>query len=106
MSENSVIASAKRPPTARELREAKDYAIGQMRLSLESTANQMMWLGEHLLAYGFIETPEEVERRVEAVGADALQRVAADVFRDRRLNASVITPSGDEQTIARELRFA
>lgn len=98
--------AAERAPTARELRQSKDYAIGQMRLSLESTTNQMMWLGEHLLAYGFIETPEEVERRVEAVGADALQQVAADVFRDSRLNASVITPSGDEQTIARQLRFA
>ena len=97
---------AERAPTARELRQAKDYAIGQMRLSLESTANQMMWCGEHLLAYGFIETPEEVERRVEAVSADALRQVAADVFRDHRLNASVITPSGDEQTLAKRLRFA
>jgi predicted Zn-dependent peptidase len=66
----------------------------------------MMWLGEHLLAYGFIETPEEVERRVEAVSADALQQVAADVFRDHRLNAAVITPCGDEQTLAQRLRFA
>ena len=97
---------AERAPTARELRQAKDYAIGQMRLSLESTTNQMMWLGEHLIAYGFIETPEEVERRVEVVSADALQRAAADVFRDHRLNASVVAPCGDEQMIARRLRFA
>ena len=97
---------AERAPKARELRQAKDYAIGQMRLSLESTANQMMWLGEHSLAYGFVETPEAVERRVEAVGADALRQVAADVFRDHRLNAAVITPSGDEQTLAKRLRFA
>ena len=94
-----------RAPTARELRKAKDYAIGQMRLSLESTTNQMMWLGEHLLAYGSIETPEEVERRFEAVDAAALQGVAAEVFRDHRLNAAVITPSGDERAVARCLRF-
>jgi predicted Zn-dependent peptidase len=98
--------AAERAPTARELRQAKDYAIGQMRLGLENTTNQMMWLGEHLLAYGFIETPEEVERRVEAVGADMLLRVAADAFRNRRLNAAVITPRGDERTMARHLRFA
>ena len=76
-----------------------------MRLSLESTTNQMMWLGEHLLAYGSIETPEEVERRFEAVDAAALQGVAAEVFRDHRLNAAVITPSGDERAVARCLRF-
>ena len=34
------------PPGAVELRRARDYVIGQIDLSLESTDNQMMWLGE------------------------------------------------------------
>ena len=37
------------PPAAAELRRARDYVIGQMDLSLESTESQMMWLGEQLL---------------------------------------------------------
>ena len=36
---------SKQPPSAVELQRAKDYAIGQMRLGLESTANRMMWIG-------------------------------------------------------------
>jgi predicted Zn-dependent peptidase len=76
-----------------------------MRLGLESTSNQMMWIGEHLLAYGFIHSPEEIERKIEAVTSDDIQSVAADLFRNHRLNAAVITPSKDERTIASLLSF-
>jgi len=88
-----------------ELQRAKDYAIGQMRLGLESTANRMMWLGEHLLAYGSIQTPAEVEKRIIGVTAEDVQRVATDLFRDNRLNVAVVTPSKDERAINDLLSF-
>ena len=96
---------SRRAPTAEELRRAKDYAIGQMRLGLESTSNQMMWVGEHLLAYGFVLTPDEIEKKIEAVTTDEVQEVAAAIFRDNRLNAAVITPSKDERAISELLSF-
>ena len=34
------------PPSAAELRRARDYVIGQINLSLESADSQMNWLGE------------------------------------------------------------
>ncbi len=91
---------AKRPPGAEELRRAKDYAIGQMRLGLESTSNQMMWIGEHLLAYGFVQSPDEIERKIEAVTTQQIQEVSATLFRDNHLNVAVITPSKDERAVA------
>jgi predicted Zn-dependent peptidase len=97
---------AARPVSAGELRRAKDYAIGQMRLGLESTSNQMMWLGEHLLAYGVIPTPDELERRLEAVTAAEIRAVAAELFRDARLNAALITPRSDPATLRKTLTFA
>ncbi len=97
--------AAKLPPSAVELRRAKDYAIGQMRLGLESTANRMMWIGEHLLAYGSIQSPAEVEQRIAAVTPEAVQSIAADIFRDNRLNVAVITPSKDERSINALLSF-
>jgi len=97
---------ARQAPGATELRRAKDYSVGQMRLGLESTSNQMMWLGEHLHAYGFIHSPDEVERRLEAVTAEDIASVAADLFRDEGLNAAVITPGQDEPALRRELSFA
>lgn len=96
---------ARRPPSALELRRAKDYGIGQMRLGLESTSNQMMWLGEHLLAYGFIQTPDEIERKIETISAVEVQQIAATLFQDNRLNAAVITPSKDERAVEELLCF-
>ena len=97
---------SKQPPSLVELRRAKDYSIGQMRLGLESTANRMMWLGEHLLAYGSIQTPEEVEQRIMAVTAEDVQEAAAHLFRDNRLNVAVITPSKEETAVKDLLGFS
>jgi predicted Zn-dependent peptidase len=96
---------AQRPPAAIELQRAKDYAIGQMRLGLESTANRMMWLGEHLLAYGTIQTPAEVEQRITEVTTADVQEAAVDLFRNHRLNVAVITPSKDERAVSELLSF-
>jgi predicted Zn-dependent peptidase len=96
---------SKQPPSAVELQRAKDYAIGQMRLGLESTANRMMWLGEHLLAYGTIQSPAEVEQRIIAVTPADVQTAARDIFRNNRLNVAVITPSKDERGINALLSF-
>ncbi|MGD1020275.1 MAG: pitrilysin family protein [Verrucomicrobiia bacterium] len=96
---------SKQPPSTVELQRAKDYAIGQMRLGLESTANRMMWLGEHLLAYGTIQSPAEVERQIAAVTPADVQATAADLFRNKRLNVAVITPSKDERGINALLSF-
>jgi predicted Zn-dependent peptidase len=96
---------SRQPPSAIELQRAKDYAIGQMRLGLESTANRMMWLGEHLLAYGAIQSPAEVERHIVGVTAADVQKAAADIFRDNHLNVAVITPSKDEKAISSLLSF-
>jgi predicted Zn-dependent peptidase len=93
---------SRQAPTEPELRRAKDYAVGQMRLGLESTSNQMIWLGEHLMAYGFIQTPDEIEKKLETVSADHIQAVAAALFRDGGLNAAIITPRNDE-AVARDL---
>ena len=48
-------------PGARETREARDYLVGQHRLGLESTTNQMMWLGESLLGHDRVVLPADVE---------------------------------------------
>ena len=96
---------AQRQPPAEELRRAKDYAIGQMRMGMESTSNQMMWCGEHLLAYGVVQAPAEIELKIEAVTPAQIQEVAADIFQNHRLNAAVITPSQDERAIRNLLTF-
>jgi predicted Zn-dependent peptidase len=62
---------------ARELRETKDYLVGQHRLGLESTTSQMMWLGESVLGHGRIVDPDEVTRQLAAVTAAEVREAAS-----------------------------
>ena len=68
------------PVGRRELREARDYLIGQHRLGLESTTNQMMWLGESLLGHGRIIAPREAEEAFARLTAADVQVAARECF--------------------------
>ena len=91
-------------PSAAELRRARDYVIGQIDLSLESTDNQMNWLGEQLLGYGRIFRPGEVKRRLREVTAGQIRAVARDFFRPDRLNLALVSPLKTTSRLARLLR--
>ncbi len=71
-----------KPVGRRELREARDYLIGQHRLGLESTTNQMMWLGESLLAHGRIIGPHEAEEAFARLTPGDVQTAARECFED------------------------
>jgi predicted Zn-dependent peptidase len=91
-------------PSAAELRRARDYVIGQIDLSLESTDNQMNWLGEQLLGYGRIFRPGEVKRRLREVTAGEIRAVARDFFRPDRLNLALVSPLSTTNRLAKLLR--
>jgi len=93
------------PPTAGELRRARDYVIGQLDLSLESTENQMMWLGEQFLGYGKIITPAQVKQRVSEVTAGEIRKVARDFFRPERLNLALVSPLRTEKGLVNLLKL-
>jgi predicted Zn-dependent peptidase len=91
-------------PSAAELRRARDYVIGQIDLSLESTDNQMNWLGEQLLGYGRIFRPGDVKRRLREVTAGEIRAVARDFFRPDRLNLALVSPLKTASQLAKLLR--
>ena len=88
-----------------ELRRARDYVIGQIDLSLESTENQMMWLGEQLLGYGRTFTAEEIKRRLGAVKASDIRNVARQFLRLDRLSVALVSPLKTVGRLPQLLRF-
>lgn len=80
------------PVGGRELRRAKDYLTGQVRLGLESSGRQMNWAGESVLAYGRFISPEEVIAAVEDVRAEQVQAEAAAVFTASLASLAVVAP--------------
>ncbi len=80
------------PTSACELKRAKDYVVGQLRLGLESSSNQMMWVGENLLAHGRVIDPEETMRATQAVAAADIQKVAQTFLKKGRLSIAMVAP--------------
>ncbi len=86
-------------PSRTELKKAQDYTIGQTFMGLESTSNQIMWMGESLLGYGKILDPTEIERKILAVTPADVQRVACHCLNRVRLGVAVVGPLKDEDKI-------
>ena len=91
------------PPTPKELRQSRDYLIGQLEIALESTDNQMMWLGEHLLGYGKVIPAEEIKRRIYEVRASELKKVAREFLRPDRISAALVSPLRSDPRIEKLL---
>jgi predicted Zn-dependent peptidase len=72
-----------------ELRRAKDHVKGGLLLSLEGSNARMNHLARQELYFGRQLGTDEIMQAIEAVSADDIRRVAADIFRGR-LAASVL----------------
>ena len=71
---------ASRPLSKEKLKNAQDYIIGQLELSLESTENQMVWLGEQLLSGGRFASPETIKRGICKTTAEEIQNILQQIL--------------------------
>lgn len=93
-----------KPPTRAELRRARDYVIGQIDLSLESTDSQMNWVGEQLLGYGRVYRPGEIKRRLREITPGEIRAIARDFFRPERMNLALVSPLKSSRSISRLMK--
>jgi predicted Zn-dependent peptidase len=84
-----------------ELRRAKDHLKGSLMLSLENTSSRMSHLARQEIYFDRHFGLDETLAGVEAVSTADLQRVAADLFSNGSLAATVVGPSAPELPAAR-----
>jgi predicted Zn-dependent peptidase len=96
---------ARRAPSAKELRRAKEYTFGQIHLSLESTDNQMMWMGEGLVGHDRVINPDKLIRQIETVTPEEVRAAAALLVHNERLNVAVVSPTAELEQIQAASRF-
>jgi predicted Zn-dependent peptidase len=91
----------KKAPGRLELKKAQDYTIGQTLLGLESTTNQMMFMGESILGYRKVLDPSDIEKRLLAVTPEDVRSVACHCLKRARLGLAVVGPFKNEEEIRR-----
>jgi predicted Zn-dependent peptidase len=84
-----------------ELRRAKDHLKGSLMLSLENTASRMSHLARQEIYFDRHFGLDETLAGVEAVSTADIQRVAADLFSNGSLAATVVGPLAPELPPAR-----
>ena len=75
-----------------ELEKARNYAKGRLVLSLEDPKGTIMFGMRSEVLEGHLREPDEVLAGFDAVTAEDIQRVAADIVRGDRLNLALIGP--------------
>jgi predicted Zn-dependent peptidase len=90
----------KQPVPDAELRRAKDHLKGSLMLSLEHTASRMSHLARQEIYFGRHFGLDETLAGVESVSSADISRVAADLFSNSSLAATVVGPSPREMTRA------
>jgi predicted Zn-dependent peptidase len=86
-------------PSETELRQAKEYLIGQNELGLENTMNQIMWMGESLLAYDRVIPPEEVQTAILNIGPKEITEIAQLCFDPKQSGLAMVGPANDPELI-------
>jgi len=86
-------------PSLAELQGAKDYLIGQTKLSMESTSNRMMWLGESLVGLGYVEDLKISMAKIQAVTPEQVSLIAAELFQPGRMVLTCVGPDVTEKLL-------
>lgn len=66
--------------TGRELANAKKQLLGQLAIASDNSEAQCLSMGKSLMVYGNVETLEVTMAKIEAITAEDLQSVAAEIL--------------------------
>jgi predicted Zn-dependent peptidase len=80
-----------------ELERAKEYYLGQFLLMLEQTLEHMIWLGENFITTEKILKPQDIITEVKKVEEPQIKKLANVLFRNNKLNLSLIAPLEKEE---------
>jgi len=94
----------KKIPSA-ELKKVKDYARGQMALTLETSDSKASFYGLQELLQGKILVPEEIYKKIDKITQNDILKIANDIFRPDNLNLALIGPFKDKNKFQRLLKL-
>lgn len=92
------------PVETDELQRAKDHLKGSLMLSLENTSSRMSQLARQELMFGRQFTLDEILGAIDAVTANDVQRVSADLFHGGAAVATIVGPPMTRAITADQLK--
>jgi predicted Zn-dependent peptidase len=91
--------------SSEELNKVKEFLIGNMKLSLESSDDIASFYGLQELLKREIKKSEEKAKEIKKVTVNQIQILANDIFRNNKLNLALIGPFKDKSKFSKILKF-
>lgn len=91
-------------PDLKEIKRAKEFLKGRIKLSLEESDNVASFYSFQELFEKKILTPEKIIRKIEKVSLLEVKEAAKEIFRNNRLNLVIISPS--KEIIPKKLKIS
>ena len=88
-----------------ELNKVKEYLIGNMKLSLESSDDIANFYGGQELLKREMKSAEEKAQEIRKVTASEIQNLAKDIFKNEKLNLALIGPFKKKIKFQKILKF-
>jgi len=88
-----------------ELNKVKECLIGNMKLSLESSDDIANFYGGQELLKKEIKNAEEKAKEIRKVTREQIQKVAKEIFNDKKLNLAIIGPFKDKTKFSKILKL-
>ncbi len=85
--------------SAEELRRAKDNIRGRLMLAFEDSSDQADWYGRQWIFEKRLETPEQRLKKLDAVTASDIKRVAKQIFRKEHMASAIIGPFENQAAV-------
>jgi len=92
--------------SSEEIRKTKDFLIGNLTLSLETSDAVAEHFGFQEIMRKKIKMPSEVIKEVESQKAENIMKIAKEIFRDNRLNLAAVGSKKNSADIGDFLRFS
>jgi len=88
-----------------ELEKTKEYLIGNLKLSLETSDDLANFCGGQELLKGEIKNIGEKAREIRRVSAKEIKSLAGEIFQNQRLNLALLGPFKQKQKFTKILKF-
>lgn len=76
----------------KELDRAKEYLIGNILMSLESTTNRMHRIAQSVIYFGKIKSVEETIRKIKSVTREEILELSNELFDNNSLTRVILSP--------------
>ena len=89
----------KEPVPEAELTKAKEYSRGRLLLRMEDSRSVAGWMGGQAILTGRILTVDQVLAIIDAITAEELQQLAAELLVGNRLRLALVGPAGPDESL-------